>query len=748
MPSNRYRAIGEHMVQLPEMSSDKRDILFFNEKQHNQFWDREKLVKNYRQIWFDFVPNYSKLWQSTTWYNEDGFLETLNHEDSEYIDQTYLQEQQRRVHGVWFFNDGEPTWITGDHYFLLMWARIQRHDGEGSFADYREFQGDYFRLIHHCKVTPYILGQFVSKPKKTGVTNIHWSGYYLNKATLYKNRNLGYMNIIQEQAAKTFNDYFMYSYNGLVSPLKPAYKNKSEVNGSIIFGKTHSSSKKARRPNNEEDELNTSVFCVPTKPKAFDVAVMSDITFDEPTKYKESFGEIWRTNKEAVKIQSKINGLAWAFNYTPDEDSDSFREARQVFFDSELRTVLPNTDHKTKSELICWHIPAYAAWEGCFNKYGKCDEVRANKEIQSGRDRVKGNSRAMQAIIRQYANNKKEAWNSAGIGSVFDNIRLGDLLSDVEKEQRENPNSNFTWFDLEWSRSEWNILRNRRRKGEFSPLKKIPLSQFRKERGEHGKYRQFFHFDQRLENIALKQGKDDLGNLIPPREFTGVCGIDPTQYAAATEVIEGSKNAMYFMNMPQEWQNSWSREIISKVFVFEYYERPEQPEEAFEDILKLILFTGALVLCEANVPYVATRLMEEGLGRFMLVRDKNGIIVPWEVWMGTNEDSPKEYQLIRNTSNSQSNKGLTEDIVRCIKSYIDKPQVQGEKDYGATIKSELFLKQSMDFDATDTKKSDCTMAAGYTLLGMEIYLALLTEVREDYYNGANYSAVLSAFGRD
>jgi hypothetical protein len=98
------------------------------------------------------------------------------------------------------------------------------------------------------------------------------------------------------------------------------------------------------------------------------------------------------------------------------------------------------------------------------------------------------------------------------------------------------------------------------------------------------------------------------------------------------------------------------------------------------------------------------------------------------------------------SSNSQSNKGLLEDLVRVIKNYIEKP-ILGEKDYGKSIRSERFLKQCMDFDATDTKLSDVVMSGGYALLGIEIYLNLLLSAKEDYYSGANIGSVLSAFDR-
>jgi hypothetical protein len=37
----------------------------------------------------------------------------------------YIEEEfRRRREGVWFFNDGVPTYITGRHYMMLQWAYL------------------------------------------------------------------------------------------------------------------------------------------------------------------------------------------------------------------------------------------------------------------------------------------------------------------------------------------------------------------------------------------------------------------------------------------------------------------------------------------------------------------------------------------------------------------------------------------------------------------------------------------------
>lgn len=741
--------IGEHSFKIPEPKR-KEDILFYDMK--DPYWIRDVALQDYNDhngIWYDFAPGKggTKLFQDSTWYDSDGNLVSLNKEDSDWIIRMYEREWERRTNGVHFLNGKEIVWLTGDHWFILAHCKTKRPDKVSDFFDYREFQAWYLYLIWYVNNSPDIDGLFLSKAKKTGVTNLHWL-YYLNKSTMTKNLNLGNMNIDAGKGAKTFKDHFMYAFNGLPLPLKPGIKTKSEADGIITFGERATNSKRNnKQKNGQDDELNTTVMCVPSANNAFDVDVFSDNWYDEPPKYKGDFGEIYRSNSEGTKLQDISAGKKWLTSYTPEGQAPSFTSAKNIFFDSELASINPELGGKTKTGLICHHIPAYQSWTSSFDKYGKCDEKSSMAKIIARRDALKDRPREQQAEIRRYANNKREAWTTGGAGSVFDNVRLSELLLTVEEEQRYSIEPPYQEGRLEWQNALWEIgLKNKRPKGEFCPVRFIPLTKDERKRGDKGRLRIYNDIADSLKNAILKNGRDEFGCINPPLIFQSFLGADPTQHAAASEVIEGSKNAIHCMSAVDSKYDTMMRKVASGIITFEYFYRPELPDEAYEDLVKLIIYTGSLCCVEANVPTMATRLMEEGLGRFMLVKDKFGAYRIWERWMGLPHEEEKEYHLIRTTSNNPQTRELLEAFVKLIIQFLQNP-VDGEKDYGETIKSERLLNQLMNIDITDTKVFDLFMSWGYCMFLKEQYSVMLLNLANKKQDGLTVIQVLKALSR-
>jgi hypothetical protein len=155
-------------IQIPRQP-DKKDILFSDMKKADQMWRRIELPKDLLSI-----------------KSMDEWYETPREFQLRYspiID----KEFDRRRNGVWFMNNGEPTYITGHHYMFLQWSRI-----DIGYPSYLEFQRRLFLHQMACEVDPRCMGQIYVKCRRSGYTNM-CSSIITDEATQVKEKLLGVM---------------------------------------------------------------------------------------------------------------------------------------------------------------------------------------------------------------------------------------------------------------------------------------------------------------------------------------------------------------------------------------------------------------------------------------------------------------------------------------------------------------------------------------------------------------------------
>jgi len=135
-------------IQLPKKPK-KSDILYHDKNKSDQRWMREE------------IPEALKAIRSMDeWYESPR---EFREKYTPYID----QEFKRRKHGVWFYNNGEPTYITGRHYMILQWSKF-----DVGYPYYFVFQRKLFLHMHACEVDPRCLGQNFVKCRRSGYTNM------------------------------------------------------------------------------------------------------------------------------------------------------------------------------------------------------------------------------------------------------------------------------------------------------------------------------------------------------------------------------------------------------------------------------------------------------------------------------------------------------------------------------------------------------------------------------------------------
>ena len=94
-----------------------------------------------------------------------------------------VEEFRRRREGVWFFNNGEATYITGRHYMFLQWTKM-----DIGYPSYLKFQREIFIHFAACESDPRSLGQLYTKCRRSGYTNVS-SSNIVDEGTQVKEKN-------------------------------------------------------------------------------------------------------------------------------------------------------------------------------------------------------------------------------------------------------------------------------------------------------------------------------------------------------------------------------------------------------------------------------------------------------------------------------------------------------------------------------------------------------------------------------
>ena len=98
----------------------------------------------------------------------------------------YVEEEfRRRREGFWFYNNGKPIYITGRHYMMLQWTKM-----DIGYPYFLNFQREIFLHMAACEIDPRCIGQLYTKCRRSGYTNI-CSAVLVDEATQVKDKLMG-----------------------------------------------------------------------------------------------------------------------------------------------------------------------------------------------------------------------------------------------------------------------------------------------------------------------------------------------------------------------------------------------------------------------------------------------------------------------------------------------------------------------------------------------------------------------------
>lgn len=563
--------IGGVDIQLPKTPA-KKEILFNERERNMQMWERLPVPIELQRIrsmdeWYEMPSDFKKRF-------------------SPYIE----KEFDRRRNGVWFYNNGEPVYITGRHYMLLQWSKM-----DIGYASYLEFQRRLFIHFAACEADARSIGQMYTKCRRSGYTNMS-AAILVDEGTQVKDKLLGIQsktgkdaqeNIFMKKVVPMFRSYPFF--------FKPIQDGTTNPRMELAFREPSKRITKKNKTSNKGEALNTIINWKNTTNNAYDGEKLHLMYLDEAGKWERptDIREAWRIEKTCLIVGRRIIGKALVGSTVNPMDKGG-NQYKELWRDSDPEDR--NANGRTKTGLYRLFIPAYESLEGFFDKHGNpivedpehpvqtidgdYVDIGAKTYLKNERDALKHDARELNEFIRQFPFTIDEAMRDSIEGSTFN---IGKIYEQAEFNQELYPNpvvrGNFQWKD---GVSDKEVV--------FSP-------------NPQGRWRVAWMPPNELRNkYVIKYNKKCPGN-----DHIGVGGVDSYDLDSTTD-NRGSKGACHLYN-------KFSMAAPPNMFVAEYASRPPLARIFYEDVLMASFFYGYPLLIENNkygiVRYFESRGYEE-----------------------------------------------------------------------------------------------------------------------------------------
>lgn len=576
IPVGEIITIGGIDIALPKQPK-KADILFHDRPKNQQKWGRLELPSELMRIrsmdeWFEKPHEFRQRYQP-------------------FID----KEFERRKNGVWFYNNGVPTYITGHHYMLLQWSPM-----DVGYPYYFAFQREIFIHAQACFMDERCMGQNYVKCRRSGYTNM-CSSMLVDEGTLVYDKLLGIQsktgkdaqeNIFMKKVVPMFKSYPFF--------FKPIQDGSTNPRMELAFRTPSEKITKKKKVAHAGDELNTIINWKNTVANAYDGEKTWRLYLDEAGKWEApaDIREAWRVERTCLLVGKKIVGKALVGSTVNPMDKGG-SNFKKLCLESDPSNR--NANGRTISGLYLLFIPAYQALEGFFDVYGNCIEddpatpvmgidgelitTGSKTFMMNERKALESDPEALNEYIRQYPWSLDEAFRDSIDGSIFN---VGRIYQQIDHNHNMHPSpvvrGNFIW----------------KVKDEEAVFDPNPNGRF------------FVSWLPKPED-RNKYFTDKNNKKSPPNEHRGVGGVDSYDIDQTVDG-RGSKGALHMYN-------KFSMESsASDMFVVEYASRPDLASTFYEDVLMCAFYYGYPLLVENNKYGIVRYFESRGYDNYLMDR--------------------------------------------------------------------------------------------------------------------------------
>ena len=593
----------------------------------------------------------------------------------------YIEEEfRRRREGFWFYNNNTPIYITGRHYMMLQWTKL-----DIGYPYFLNFQREIFLHMAACEADPRCIGQLYTKCRRSGYTNI-CSAVLVDEATQVKDKLMGIQSKTGKDAQENiFMKKVVFMFRNYPFFFKPIQDGTTNPRMELAFREPSKRITKKNKTSQTGEALNTVINWKNTTNNAYDGEKLHLLYLDEAGKWERptDIKDAWRIQRTCLIVGRKIVGKALVGSTVNPMDKGG-KQYKDLWKDSD--PLERNANGRTVSGLYRLFIPAQESLEGFFDIYGKpvttdpdaivegidgVDiSIGSKTYLKNERASLKHDPSELNEVTRQFPFTEDEAFRDSIEGSLFN---IGKIYQQIEYNDELFPNpvvrGNFIWKEKD-------------KEAVFSP-------------DINGRFKVSWMPPNEQRNVL----KNDRGKKVAPFADRGCGGVDSYDLDATLDG-RGSKGALHLYN-------KFHMENPSNMFVLEYASRPDLAKIFYEDVLMAAFFYGYPLLVENN---------KYGIVRYFESRGYDGYLM----------DRPEHLKGASSTA-SVKTKGIpsnSQDVIQAhahaIEAYIH-DHVGINYDSGEIGK--MYLNDTMEdwigFKIDKRTKFDLTISSGLALLAAQ-----------------------------
>lgn len=639
---------GNYLYELPPMPK-KEDMLFHHYSKKDQYWRTPEFPTPF------------------AWKRLD------KREQFEIVQ----RERDRWANGVWFMNNGVPTYITGMHYDHL--TNMTFEFGKAKYYDSQRLDF-YFR--DYCLIDPNCFGMDWMKPRRYGMTaeELTQMTYMAMSNT---DKYIGLLSLVKKTTMETLFNPLVASYLKRPRWSKPAVYTP---NGKIPKEKLIFNDGKVDKEDDDDvnsgqnGSLNCEIIPKSTTVAAYDAYKLVYLTMDEVWKWKDidPYG-CYEKQKKCFVISTTIIGKCSILSTMGDDDTyaKAIDSGIKMWYDSDPR--VRDNNGRTKSGLYRYFISAVYAQFDFADIYGFIDVEAATKWIMNERAKYPVGSKEYMYECRRMPLTEEEAIATANTSAIFDYKRVQSAIEILMK----TPEDELPTF--------------------YADLHELPNGRIELEKKKRGdgewEFANLPHVNE-LKDYSNRWYMDESGQIQLYANYQGCIGYDPVRFSEGDTTSNNLSNAAIIARQKFDYYGNNAANLYTAL----YHKRPDDTQDAHYEAYKLSKYTGYPIMYERNVQGFKTRMIALNMLSALLRSPYDGI-----------------HGII--TSVGKKN---VKDGIDLLQSYWKAPKTLDElkkHDYLAKTPFLPLLKEAQIFNPAKTNIFDIMMAD----IMMEIGLTLIKE---------------------